>query len=161
MRKDGLYGIPQRRRWRRKASKLRPDCVKNHLERNFDAHDPNIKWATDITFVSTAEDWLYLCVVIDLRFREVVGWSMTAVHDGRLVLQAVLMAFWQREERTALILHSDRGCQFTSDECQRFLKGHNLTCSMSVVDSCADNALVEGFFVMLKRERVNSRRYQI
>ena len=83
-----------------------------------------------------------------------------AVQDRQLVLQAVLMALWQRQERTSLVLHSDRGCQFTSDEYQRFLKGHNLTCSMSAVGSCADNALVEGFFGMLKRERVNRRRYR-
>ena len=75
------------------------------------------------------------------------------------MLQAVLMALWQREDRSPVILHSDRGCQFTSDEYQRFLKGHNLVCSMSAVGSCADNALVEGFFGMLKRERVHRRRY--
>ena len=84
---------------------------------------------------------------------------MSAVQDRQLVLQAVLMALWQREDRSPVILHSDRGCQFTSDEYQRFLKGHNLVCSMSAVGSCADNALVEGFFGMLKRERVNRRRY--
>lgn len=60
------------------------------------------------------------------------------------------MALWQRQHRAPLILRSDRGCQFTSDEYQRFLKVHNLTCSMSAVGSCADNALVEGFFGMLK-----------
>jgi putative transposase len=109
--------------------------------------------------VRTAESWLYLCVVIDLHSRQVVGWSMSAVQDRQLVLQAVLMALWQREDRSPVILHSDRGCQFTSDEYQRFLKGHNLVCSMSAVGSCADNALVEGFFGMLKRERVNRRRY--
>ena len=50
------------------------------------------------------------------------------------------MALWQREDREALFLHSDRGCQFMSDEYQRFLRGHNLICSMSAVGSCADNA---------------------
>ncbi len=85
---------------------------------------------------------------------------MSAVQDRQLVLQAVLMALWQRDDRSPLVLHSDRGCQFTSDEYQRFLKGHNVTCSMSGVGSCADNALVEGFFGMLKRERVNRRRYR-
>ncbi len=84
---------------------------------------------------------------------------MSAVQDRQLVLQAVLMALWQREDRSPLILHSDRGCQFTSDEYQRFLKGHNVTCSTSAVGSCADNALVEGLSGMLKRERVNRRRY--
>lgn len=122
--------------------------------------EPNTRWATDITYVRTVEDWLYLCVVIDLYSRLVVGWSMSAVQDRQLVLQAVLMALWQREDRSPLVLHSDRGCQFTSDEYQRFLKGHNVTCSMSGIGSCADNALVEGFFGMLKRERANRRSYR-
>jgi putative transposase len=69
------------------------------------------------------------------------------------------MALWQRDDHSPVILHSDRGCQFTSEEYQRFLKGHNLICSMSAVGSCADNAAAEGFFGMLKRERVNRRRY--
>lgn len=159
MRGAGLRGIPQKRRWRKKASGDRPGTVRNHLAREFVASTPNRKWATDITFVRTTEHWLYLCVVIDLYSRQVVGWSMSAVQDRQLVLQAVLMALWQREDRSPVILHSDRGCQFTSDEYQRFLNGHNLVCSMSAVGSCADNALVEGFFGMLKRERVNRRRY--
>jgi hypothetical protein len=81
------------------------------------------------------------------------------VQNRELVIQAVLMALWQRHDRTPVYLHSDRGRQFTSDEYQRFLKGHNLVCSMSAVGSCADNALVERFFGMLKRERVNRRHY--
>jgi len=64
------------------------------------------------------------------------------------------------EDCSPVILHSDRGCQFTSGEYQRFLKGHNLICSMSAVGSCADNASMEGFFGLLKRERVNRRIYQ-
>jgi putative transposase len=84
---------------------------------------------------------------------------MSAVQDRQLVLQAVLMALWQRADNQEVILHSDRGCQFTSDEYGRFLEGHNLICSMSAVGSCADNAACEGFFGMLKRERVNRKRY--
>ena len=159
MRTEGLQGIPQRRRWRRKQPGVRPIDIYNHLERDFAAHEPNTKWATDITYVRTAEHWLYLCVVIDLHSGIIVGWSMSPRQDRQLVIQAVLMALWQRDETTPVILHSDRGCQFTSDEYQRFLKGHNLVCSMSGVGSCADNAAVEGFFGLLKRERVNRRQY--
>ena len=155
----GLKGVPQKKKWRKKPSGARPSAVRNHLERDFTATQANDKWVTDITYVRTAERWLYLCVVIDLYSRLVVGWSMSATQDRQLVLQAVLMALWQREGRVPVILHSDRGCQFTSDEYQRFLKGHNLVCSMSAVGSCADNAAAEGFFGMLKRERVNRRRY--
>lgn len=84
---------------------------------------------------------------------------MSARQDRQLVLQAVLMALWQRTDRSPVVLHSDRGCQFTSDEYQRFLKGHQLQSSMSAVGSCADNAAAESFFGMLKRERVNRRQY--
>jgi len=110
--------------------------------------------------VETAEGWLYLCVVVDLYSKLVVGWSMSSTQDRQLVIQAVLMALWQRERNDHVILHSDRGCQFTSDEYNRFLRGHNLTCSMSAVGTCADNAAAEGFFGMLKRERVNRQQYQ-
>jgi putative transposase len=160
MKADGLQGIPQRRRWAKKASGARPESVTNHLARDFTADEPNTKWVTDITFVRTAEGWLYLCVVLDLHRGIVVGWSMSHIQDRHMVIQAVLMALWQRASKSPVILHSDRGCQFTSDDYQRFLAGHNLICSMSDVGSCADNAACEGFFGLLKRERINRRRYQ-
>ena len=140
MRRDGLQGIPQRRRWRKKPTGTRPAHVQNHLARDFKADEPNTKWVTDITYIRTAEGWLYLAVVVDLYSGKVVGWSMSARQDSQLVLQAVLMALWQRTDRSPVILHSDRGCQFTSEEYQRFLKGHRLQSSMSAVGSCADNA---------------------
>ena len=160
MRDSGLRGIPQRRRWRKKPSGTRPDDVRNHLARDFNADQPNTKWVTDITYIRTAEGWLYLSVVVDLYSGRVVGWSMSARQDRQLVLQAVLMALWQRPNRSPVILHSDRGCQFTSNEYQRFLKGHQLRSSMSAVGSCADNAAAESFFGVLKRERVNRRQYR-
>ena len=160
MHKQGLRGIPVRRQWRKKSSSVRPVGIENHLERDFSAHAPNTKWVTDITFIETAEGWLYLSAVKDLHSDVVVGWSMSHRQTRELVIQAVLMALWQREDRASVVLHSDRGCQFTSYEYQRFLKGHNLVCSMSAVGSCADNAAMEGFFGMLKRERVYRRIYQ-
>jgi putative transposase len=160
MRQHGVRGIPQRNRWRKKPSSPRPADVRNHLDRDFVAHLPNTKWVTDITYVRTGEHWLYLCVVVDLYSGLIVGWSMSHRQERQLVLQAVLMALWQREARTPVILHSDRGCQFTSEEYQRFLRGHNLICSMSAVGSCADNAATESFFGVLKRERVNRRQYR-
>ena len=159
MRVQGLQGVPQGRRWRKKSSSTRPSGVSNHLARDFLAAQPNRKWVTDITYIRTAEGWLYLCVVLDLFSRLVVGWSMSVRQDRALVLRAVLMALWQREDHELVILHSDRGTQFTSDEYQQFLAGHNLTCSMSAVGSCADNAAAESFFGLLKRDRVHRRHY--
>jgi putative transposase len=160
MRENDLQGIPQKKRWRRKSSGQRPADIHNHLERDFDASAPNTKWVTDITYVRTGEHWLYLCVVVDLYSGVVVGWSMSHRQERQLVIQAVLMALWQHKERSPVILHSDRGCQFTSNEYQRFLRGHDLVCSMSAVGSCADNAAAESFFGLLKRERVNRRQYR-
>ena len=160
MRSYKLQGIPQGKRWRNKPSGQRPSQIRNHLDRDFAASEPNTKWVTDITYVRTGESWLYLCVVLDLYSGIVVGWSMSPRQERQLVLQAVLMALWQREEHTPVIVHSDRGCQFTSDEYQRFLKGHRLICSMSAAGSCADNAPAESFFGLLKRERVNRRQYR-
>ena len=161
MHDDAIQGIPCKKKHRSKPSGTRPADIENHLARDFAADKPNTKWVTDITYIRIAGGlWLYLCVVVGLYSGLVVGWSMSRCQNRQLVLQAVLMALWQRESRKPVILHSDRGCQFTSDEYQRFLKGHNLTCSMSGVGSCADNAAAEGFFGMLKRERVNRRRYQ-
>jgi putative transposase len=160
MRRAGLQGVPQRRQWRKKPSGPRPSATRNHLDRDFRAVAPNTKWVTDITYIRTAEHWLYLCVVLDLYSGLVVGWSMSPRQDRQLVVQAVLMALWQRPSRTPVILHSDRGCQFTSEEYQRFLESHQVICSMSAVGSCADNAAAERFFGVLKRERVNRQHYR-
>jgi len=160
MRRAGLQGVPQRRSWREKSSGPRPNGTRNHLDRDFSATTPNTKWVTDITYIRTTEHWLYLCVVLDLYSGLVVGWSMSACQDRQLVVQAVLMALWQRPARTPVILHSDRGCQFTSEEYQRFLEAHQVIGSMSAVGSCADNAAAESFFGVLKRERVNRHHYR-
>ncbi len=156
---DGLFGIPQKRRWRHKPSGVRPMHVRNHLERDFGALEPNTKWVIDITYIRTGEGWLYLCAVMDLFSGKIIGWSMAPMQDRHLVLKAVMMACWQRPDRSPVILHSDRGTQFTSADYQQFLKDHHVLSSMSAVGHCGDNAAMEGFFGKLKRERVNRRRY--
>ena len=79
--------------------------------------------------------------------------------DRQLVIKAVLMALWQKNEKSPVVLHSDRDTQFTSHEYQQFLAGHNITCSMSAVGSCYSNVAAESFFGLLKRKRVNRRKY--
>jgi len=161
MRAHGLQGVPARgrRRKKKRGSGGRPAGIEDHLARNFVARRANAKWVTDITEISTEEGKLYLSAVQDLYSKEVVGWSMSRRQTRSLALRAVLMALWQREERTPVVLHSDQGSQFTSGEYQRFLVGHKLTCSMSAVGSCADNAPAESFFGLLKRDRVHRREY--
>lgn len=115
---------------------------------------------TDITYIPTQEGWLYLAVVLDLFSRQVIGWSMQPQLTRDLVLQAVLMAVWQKRSPQAVILHSDRGTQYTSQECQAFLHAHGIVSSMSGVGNCYDHAVAESVFAVLKRERVHRRRYQ-
>ena len=112
---------------------------------------------TDITNVRTHEGWLYLAVVIDLHSRLVVGWSMQARMETRLVLDALTMAVWRRKPKNSPIIHSDQGSQFGSDEFARWCKVNRLSPSMSRRGNCWDNAVAESFFSSLKSELIKKK----
>ncbi|WP_430458650.1 IS3 family transposase [Pseudomonas aeruginosa] len=158
---ERIQGWPRRkRRGFGRAVSGRPAGVKNLLERDFTAQEPERKWVTDITEIATLEGKLFLCVVLDLYSKLVIGWSMHHRQDRQMVIRAVEMAIWQRQGDWSVILHSDRGSQFTSADYQRFLNRNTLVCSMSAVGHCGDNAACEGFFGQLKRERVAHQSYR-
>lgn len=160
MAKDGLQGWPrQKRRGPRAKPSLPPPGIRNHLQRDFVAGEPETKWVVDITEIKTDEGKLSLCVVLDLFDHRVVGWSMRHRQDRDMVISAVQMAVWQRKGKGHVILHSDRGSQFTSRAFQQYLASHALISSMSAVGHCGDNAACEGFFGVLKRERVYRTKY--
>ena len=85
------------------------------------ALEPETKWVTDITEFKTGEGKLYLCVVLDLFSKLVIGWSMHHRQDRQMVLRAVEMAVWQRQGSEPVILHSDRGSLFRSGDYQHCL----------------------------------------
>src|SRR5205823_6495829 len=124
----------------------------NLLGRRFDPAAPNESWVADITYIPTREGWLYLAVVEDLYSRKVVGWSMAASMESRLVVDALEMAVQRRLPGEGLVAHSDRGSQYASDHYQRLLGKHGIECSMSGVGQCWDNAPAESFFASLKKE---------
>ncbi len=156
----GLQGWPRKKkRGQRHSPALTPADVQNQLQRDFTALEPEAKWVTDITEMNTGEGKLYLCVVIDLFSKVVVGWSIHHRQDRQMVIRAIEMAVWQRQKKCDVVLHSDRGSQFRSTDYRRFLKQNALTCSMSAVGHCGDNAACEGFFGVLKRERVHRMKY--
>jgi putative transposase len=134
--------------------------VDNTLARQFDVAAPDKTWATDINYIRTQEGFAYLAVVIDLYSRRVVGWSMQNRQTTDLVLQALLMAVWRRKPKGKVLIHSDQGSQFTSIDWASFLNAHNLEHSMRRRGNCHDNAVVESFFNLLKRERVRRRTYR-
>jgi putative transposase len=131
----------------------------NVLAREFTAEAPNQVWVTDITYIRTYEGFLFLAVVLDLFSRQVVGWATRSTQHTDLVLQALLAAVWRRKPKPGLLLHSDQGCQFTSQEWQSFLEAHGIVCSMSRRGNCHDNAAMESFFQLLKRERIKRKIY--
>ncbi len=121
---------------------------------------PNRKWIADFTYVWTAEGWLYVAAVIDLFSRRVVGWSMSAAMTAQLVTDALVMAIWRRGKPDALLHHSDRGSQYTSEQFQRLMADHGVVCSMSRSGNVWDNAAMESFFSSLKTERTARKMYR-
>jgi transposase InsO family protein len=127
----------------------------NRLARQFapDTYTaPNRAWVGDITYLWTREGWLYLAVLLDLATREVVGWAMRHSLDGALALDALHMALQRRRPAPGLLVHHDRGTQYTAAVYQQCLAQHGAVPSMSRKGNCWDNAVAESFFATLKRE---------
>ena len=131
----------------------------NRLARQFAlAQHPavNRAWAADITYLPTAEGWLYLAVVLDLASRRIVGWALRTRLTQELTLEALRMALTQRRAR-GLLHHSDRGVQYASRAYQDLLHRAGATASMSRVGDCWDNAVVESFFATVTKELLDDR----
>jgi putative transposase len=125
----------------------------NTLDRDFTATSPNEKWVADITYLPTLAGWVYLAVVLDLFSRKVVGWAISESLATPLVADALRRAIEARRPvGSALLHHSDRGCQYTSEAYQQTLRTLGIECSMSRRGECYDNAVAERFFWSLKHE---------
>jgi putative transposase len=159
MRQAGLKGCPKRRFRRFAGAPPTHPTAANLLKQDFRASRINERWASDITLIWTRQGWLFLAVVMDLYSRRIVGWSMDRRAGRGLVLEAITMALGYRQPVGPLLHHSDRGPQYTSDDFRDLLAKHGIECSMSARGSCYDNAPVESFFSLLKRERVRRHTY--
>lgn len=114
---------------------------------------PNQLCVTDITYIKTWEGFLYLAVVMDLFLRMIVGWSMKPSLHRDIVLDAILMVVWRRRPPKGVIVHSDQGSQYGSDDWQRFLDAHKMEPSMSGRGNCRDNAVAESFSQALRTKK--------
>lgn len=160
MQEQGLSVHPRRRRYRSRATAGEVHTAENRLQRNFAAESPNRLWAGDITYIATAEGWLFLAVVLDLYSRKVIGWSMSSRIDTTLTTTALRMAVRRRQPEGSVIVHSDRGVQYSSEEYRRTLAELGLIASMSRRGDCYDNAIIETFFARLKTELIGRRIYR-
>jgi len=155
----GLVGRRKRPFRATTDSKHNLPVADNVLDRKFEVDAPDVAWVTDITYVWTAEGWLYLAAILDLFSRRVVGIAMSERIDRELVLEALRVAIGRRVPNAGLLHHSDRGSQYASIDYQQALDRHGVVCSMSRKGNCWDNAVAESFFATLKTECVYTRRF--
>ena len=145
----------KKKRFKHYRRNTKPAPAENRLNRQFDPGLPNQAWAGDITYIPTRQGWLYLAIVVDLFSRRIIGWATSPVADARLALEASELAFANRQPDAGVIMHSDQGCQYTSDLYVAHLRHHGAVQSMSRKGNCWDNAVVERIFRSLKQEWID------
>jgi putative transposase len=160
MRANGLNARPRKKFRTTTISGHRHEAAPNVVNREFRPERPNQVWASDATYIATAEGWLYLFVVIDLYSRRVVGWAMSKSLGSATLLQAFWMAMARRGAPEGLIFHSDRGVQYASTRFRNVLRKKRFIQSMSRKGNCWDNACVESFFKSLKSELIGTTIYE-
>lgn len=119
---------------------------------NFNPNTPNHSWCGDITYLRTAQGWMYLAVVMDLYSRRIVGWHLDKRMTSDLVSKALMKAYNLRQPPPALIFYTDRGSQYTSKRFRHLLIGYGIRPSMGDVGACLENAVMERFFGSLKHD---------
>jgi transposase InsO family protein len=150
-----------RKKFRAKSKVIKSShASENLLKREFQVLRINTVWVTDITYIPTRLGWMYLCVFIDLFSRKIVGWSMANHMRTEMVIAALIMAYQNRKPGKGLIIHSDQGSQYGSDEFRKELKKMGMIQSMSGRGNCWDNACAESFFHLLKTELIQFMNYQ-
>ena len=160
MRRHGVRAImAPPRRVRTTDSRHDLPVAPNLINRNFTAVEPNQVWLADITYIETAEGWLYLAAVMDLFSRKIVGWAMRDHLRTELASTALAMAITRQRPATGLIHHSDRGVQYAAHDYRTRLRSAGIQASMSRKADCYDNAPMESFFHTLKTELVYHRKY--
>lgn len=156
MRQAGLRGEQKAAfRPRTTDSNHRLPIAPNRLKDMPPPQTPDQVWVSDITYIATAQGWLYLAVVMDLCSRKIVGWALADHLKTPLVISALRRALAARRPKTGLVHHSDRGVQYASGDYQELLASWQILPSMSAKGNCYDNAAVEAFFSTLKRELIH------
>jgi putative transposase len=134
--------------------------AENRLARNFRTAAPDVAWVGDVTYLATAEGWLYLAVLLDLFSRRVVGYALSERNDQALALEALRRALVVRAPKSGLLQHTDRGSPYASGAYQELLAAHGIIASMSRRGDCYDNAVAESFFSTLEHELGSEAKWQ-
>lgn len=159
--RDNALKANQKRRFKKTTDSNHGGVIAaNLLDQDFTCEHPDQKWGVDISYIWTAEGWLYLAIVLDFYARRIVGWATSNRLKKDLALTALHRAIITRQPDPGLIHHSDRGSQYCSDEYQRLLKDQHMIPSMSGKGNCYDNAMVETVFKTIKSELIWRTSYQ-
>lgn len=133
---------------------------KNLLERDFSTTTINEKWVADITYIHTLRDgWCYLASVMDLHSKKIVGYSFSRSMTTDLVMKALGNAYSIQKPAKGLLLHTDLGSQYTSSAFTEYIQSHGIIQSFSQKGCPYDNACIESFHAILKKEEVNHAQY--
>jgi putative transposase len=159
MRGAGLRGATLRRYVVTTQSDPGAERPVDLVDRQFYTDGPDRLWVADITYIPTWSGFLYLAMVLDVYSRRVVGWSMETHLRTELILAALDMAITQRQP-SAVIHHSDRGCQYTSYAFGKRCREAGVMPSMGSVGDAYDNAMAESFFATIERELLSRRRFK-
>jgi transposase InsO family protein len=153
MQQEGLKARVRRRYKCTTMSDHDQPVAPNLLDRRFEAESANQRWVSDTTELRIGESGrMFLAAVLDLFSRFIVGWALSAVNDRHLVLKALEMAIRRRCPDPGLLHHSDQGSTYASEDYQKVLEAHGITCSMSRRGNCIDNAAMESWFSTFKSE---------
>lgn len=154
MRDNGLKARQKTRFKKTTDSDHAGPVAPNLLDQDFQAERPDQKWAVDISYIWTAEGWLYLAIVLDLFSRRIIGWAISDRMKKDLAMKALQRAIDLRQPSAGVIHHSDRGSQYCSGDYRKLLSGNGFVVSMSGRGNCYDNAMVETVFKTIKSELV-------
>lgn len=160
MRESGLKSRTVRKYKATTNSKHNHPVSDNVLNQTFRAERPNQVWMSDITYVWTAEGWLYVASIMDLFTRKIVGWKADSRMTKELVIDALNQAYRRERPKPGVLHHSDRGSQYASKEYQDKLWDYGMISSMSRKGNCYDNACIESFHSVIKRELVHLEKFK-
>lgn len=159
MRLNGIQSVIRKKK--RKYAKIPHHNIPNLLQRNFTTDQPNTKWSIDITYLPYESGTLYLCALKDLCDKSIVAYEIDCRQETTIALTPVeqILKAIPLNQRKSLIIHSDQGSQFISENYQALLKKYHVTQSVSYKGSCIDNVPIESFFSALKSETIHLCRH--
>jgi len=160
MRVNGLRAKKRRKYRSQVAEKNNLPAAPNLVERKFDRGGINKIWLSDITYIPTSEGFTYLATVMDAHSRKIIGWNIDKNMETTLIVKALQLAIARTQKADGIIVHSDQGSQYSSQEYRSFLKENAFVQSMSRRGNCWDNAPMESFFDSLKTEHASHENYK-